>query len=153
MEGRGLEALHPPARAVLSEPGLWAVHPCVRRGCGGFLPRLPDSPVRASGCAGASASFHAKLTCRRKHPCKLAGALRACASGAHLDFRQMFGARLCARVVLLGCAFGRARVSVFLRGFVPPLCPNARVDACVHTSRCLVRPSRGAGTLPLSLVA
>ena len=58
VEGRGLEALHPPARAVFSEPGLWAVHPCVRRGCGGFLPRLPASPVRACGCAGASASFH-----------------------------------------------------------------------------------------------
>ena len=31
--------------------------------------------------------------------------------------------------------------------------PNARMDACIHTSRCLVLPSWGVGTLPLSLVA
>lgn len=83
-------------RAVLSEPGLWSVHPCVRRGCGGFLPRLPDSPVCASGCAGASSSFHVNTYMQMQTSVHIGrGALRAYTSGCASGFEANVWGHAC----------------------------------------------------------
>ena len=120
VEGRGLEALHPPARAVFSEPGLWAVHPCVRRGCGGFLPRLPASPVRACGCAGASASFHVNAYMQMQTSVHTGRGLCVPAHRVCIWISgKCLGPRLCAR--------GPSKVCLWA-------CPRVCVPACIRAS-------------------